>query len=192
MLIGLISIRNANALTTDKADGPYDGIVARNVFHLQPALPPSENPGPKTAIPLPKLVLTGITSILGRNVAFITIAGIRSGGGSESVMLAEGQTLNDIEVRSIDLKAGIVQIFNHGEPQTLDFDHNAAKPPDPVPKEFPVPRSPPGNEMRPVGALSPEEQVALIEIQRAKFRDENDQTRNILPPTALSTGTIEN
>gem|GEM_PF-3372601 len=142
LLVVLISIANANALTADKADGPYDAIVARNVFRLQP--PPShiENFQPNDVNPPPKVVLTGITSILGKDIAFITIAATKPGTTSESVMLAEGQILNEIQVRSIDSKAGIVQIVNNGEFQTLDFDHNAARSPDPGPRELPIPRSP--------------------------------------------------
>ena len=191
LLVGLLSGCSANALTVDRAGGPYDGIAARNVFRLQAPLS-SARPEPTNMIPLPKIVLTGITSILGRDVAFITVVGIKPGAPSESVMLAEGQSLNDIQVKSIDPKTGLVQVTNHGKLQILDFDHTAAKSSNPTPGDIPVSPLPAVlNVPQPVSAVSPEEQVALIEVQRAKFEAEDNPIRNILPPSGLPTDNSE-
>ena len=99
---------------------PYDAIAKRNLFHLQPAVV-AEAPPPKPT-PLPKITLTGITTILGRRVAFITINGVKAGDAPQSVMVTEGEVVNGVEVKNIDEQAGIVNVVNGGESQILDFD----------------------------------------------------------------------
>ena len=77
----------------------------------------------------PSVELTGITTILRRKMALLTIinAGIKSGEhvlkpyAMESVMLAEGQEYDGIQIRTIDERTGVVQIVNEGESQSLDF-----------------------------------------------------------------------
>src|ERR1700722_12983016 len=59
---------------------PYTGIVERNVFNLHD---PPKPPDPADLIkkdPLPKLTLTGITTILGKKVTFLTIPAPKPGG----------------------------------------------------------------------------------------------------------------
>jgi hypothetical protein len=181
--------------------------------------------------PPPKITLTGITTILGKKVTFLTTPPVKPGTPPESVMLAEGQAQNEIEVKSIDEKAGVVQVINHGEPETLDFEKNGAKPSGPAPGTpltlpAPIPSAPQqnlqpmpgaGTTIRPLRSLpsrnssaendngggvggpnlnvqqlqqhqnlTPEEQVALIELQRIKAIQEHDPIGNLLPPTALT------
>lgn len=116
LLMGSLAL-NATALTLET---PYDAIAKRNLFHLQPAVV-AEAPPPKST-PLPKLTLTGVTTILGRRVAFITISGVKAGDAPQSLMVTEGEVVNGIEVKSIDERAGIVNVVNGGEWQILDFD----------------------------------------------------------------------
>lgn len=240
VLIGVLLGAASKAAVADTTSRPYDGIVERNVFNLHPPAP-VVNPAdliPKT--PPPKITLTGITTILGRKLTFLTTPGSKPGALPESVALAEGQAQNDIEVKTIDEKAGIVKVINHGESQTLDFEHDGAKPSGPpagaAPNAtmFPPPSLPPpnisspqpGNIIRPLrslptrpspfsnsgngspfggglgaanngngqneGALSREEQVALIEIQRVKYQQENNPIHRILPPTEMSGETMNN
>ena len=204
-LIGILLSPGAKAVGSSNVDRPYDGIVERNVFNLH-APPPPVNPADLIQKqPPPKVTFTGITTILGT----------KPGALPESMMLAEGQAQNDIEVKEIDDKAAVVKIVNHGEAETLDFDHDGAKPSGapagPVPNApmFPRPALPPpnvipnpGNVIRPIrglparpfsGAgdqssapLTPEEQVALIEVQRAKYQQDNDPISKILPPTEMT------
>jgi hypothetical protein len=182
LLLGFVSTCGVNAATSQTPITPYHGIVERNVFDLRAPVAvdrvPVANP-----IVLPKITLTGITTIFGRTIAFITIAGNKPGQSSESVMLAEGQALHEIEVKTIDYKSGIVQVLNHGQMQTLDFngDRDPAFiidkiPPSQLPQQLP----------RGEALLTQEEQVALIEIQREKFRLENDPVGQILPPTEMT------
>ena len=137
------------ATLDDSANKPYGAIVERNVFNLH-APPPPLNPADlikKT--PPPKITLTGITTILGTKKTFLTTPPAKPGSPPESIGLSEGQAQNDIEVKSIDEKAGIVQVINHGEPQTLDFEHDGAKTPGPPAgpppgiSSFPPPSLPP-------------------------------------------------
>src|SRR5947209_8571482 len=135
---GVLLSTGANAVTPDASSSPYSGIVARNVFNLHD---PPKPPDPESLIkkdPLPKLTLTGITTILGKKVTFLTIPPAKPGAPAESFMLAEGQAQSEIQVTQIDEKAGVVKVINHGEPETLDFDHNGAKPPPGGPGATPM------------------------------------------------------
>ena len=180
----------AEATTTDGQGSPYHAIVEGNVFRLSAPVITVVAPTTKP-IALPKITLTGITTILGRSVAFLTIAAIKPGEAAESFMLAEGQSVNGIEVKNIDEKAGIVSVVNHGESQILDFDHDGMKPsatlavPVITLGVFPRPALPPPNVQN-VSPLTPEEQVALIEIQRVKYQQENNPMHAILPRTEMT------
>ncbi len=149
VLAGVLLSTSAFAVTSAGADSPYSAIVERNVFNLH-APPPPINPADlikKT--PPPKITLTGITTILGKKITFLTIPPSKPGGPPESYSLAEGQAQNEIEVKRIDEKAGVVDVMNHGESQTLDFDHDGAKPsaapagapPMPMPTAAPAPQN---------------------------------------------------
>ena len=145
---------SSGASSSAGAGSPYTGIVERNVFNLHD---PPKPPDPADLIkkdPLPKLTLTGITTILGKKVTFLTIPATKPGGTPQSFMLAEGQAQEEIEVQQIDEKAGVVKVLNHGEAQTLDFEHDGVKtsgaaPPAAVQGSpaFPRPAAPPLNVM---------------------------------------------
>ena len=158
-LSGVLLSIGVQGVTADSAESPYHGIVDRNVFNLHPPPPP---PSPESLIkkePLPKITLNGITTILGKKITFLTIPGPKPGTPPETLMLAEGQAQSDIEVKEIDEKAGVVKVLNHSEPQTLDFDHDGAKPvnvpqpppgPTGMPTPFPaIPAAPPPPNVNP-------------------------------------------
>lgn len=116
----------AKAAAPDAPANPYSPISQRNIFDLRaPVVPKVETPKPPV---LPKITLTGITTILGVKIAFITIKGIRAGEHTDSIALMEGQAENDVEIKQIDDRAGIVKVINHGQPQTLDFSATVRKP----------------------------------------------------------------
>jgi hypothetical protein len=194
LAIGLASTTVAEAAMSRLEDSPYNGIAPRNLFGLHaPVIVLTATP----AVPVapPKITLTGITTIYGKRVAFVTVAAIRPGQPPESFMLAEGQRFNEVEVTAIDEKAGVVRVMNHGESQVLDFVHDGVRPSDlpprdPMPRENTLPRPEPG--MRAQAALTPEEQVALIEIQRVKFQQENNPIHTILPQTEMTPETRGN
>jgi len=235
VLAGVLLSASAIVIIPSRAaENPYSPIVERNVFNLRPPPPPINPADLVQKKPAPKITLTGITTILGKKVTFLTTPPTKPGAAPEAIMLAEGQAQNEIEVKSIDEKAGVVQVVNHGEPETLDFETNGAKPSGPmggVPQTpislpAPIPGAPPagvqpgaGTTIRPLRSLpgrnssaennnagaglgggvavgnvgqqpqvnlSPEEQVALIEVQRAKALQDRDPVANLLPTTELT------
>lgn len=127
VLLGIILTACLRALAAKAASqvNPYSAIFQRNVFDLRAPIIFKEVP--PTPPVLPKITLTGITTILGKKIAFLTIPGLRPGTRSESMALTEGQAENDVEVKQIDDRTGLVKIINHGEPQTLDFERDGAK-----------------------------------------------------------------
>jgi hypothetical protein len=193
LFVGFVSTCCTNAAASQQLVAPYHGIVERNVFDLRAPVIRAKEPSVKPIV-LSKITLTGITTIFGRTIAFVTIAGDKPGQLPESVMLAEGQTFHDIEVKTIDCKGGVVHVINHGEAQILGFDIASAKPPD-----SPIRFEPPGDLPSPPkfgpcseAPSSPEEQVALIEIEREKYRQKNDPVGDLLPPTEMTFGSAEN
>jgi hypothetical protein len=191
--IGVASAMVAEAAMSHVEGSPYNGIAQRNLFGLRaPVI--ANTAAPTAPVALPKLTLTGITTIFGKRVAFITLAAIKPGQAPESFMLAEGQGFNGVEITGIDERAGVVKVMNHGMAQVLDFDHDGVRPSDiphdPMPQGRILPRpealrSEVGNE----ASLTSEEQVALIEIQRVKFQQENNPIHTILPPTEMTAET---
>src|SRR5436305_1313440 len=143
----VLFVVGAEAVTSDR--GRYNGIVERNVFNLHPPpKPPSaDDLAAQNKQPPPKITLTGITTILGKKVTFLTVAATKPGMPPEALMLAEGQGQSEVEVKEIDEKAGVVKVNNHGVEETLDFDHNGTKPSGPPPGSVPAPSQlppPPG------------------------------------------------
>jgi hypothetical protein len=119
--------------SADMATRPYSSIVDRNVFNLHPPPPPVDPADlAKKDVHIPKLTLNGITTILGKKIVFITMPATKPGGPPQTLMLAEGQAQDEVEAKQIDEKAGVVKVNNHGEDQTLDFDHDGTKPAGPA------------------------------------------------------------
>jgi hypothetical protein len=235
VLSGLVAGTGTRAVP-NPSQHPYDKIPERNVFNLKPIPPPP--PHPIEEVPLPKVTLTGITTLLGLKRAVLQAqTPARSGlpAREQSYILAEGQRDGDIEVVEIDEAAGIVKIKAGEIPMTLDFVSNGVKPPTlPVqaaptqtvtmpqltpsgrlpatppsqPSQSPtlptlqreprvpqdlnsnLPAAPVDTSMTPRTAvpppLNPDEQILMIEAQRAKALDEGDPAAKILPPTALT------
>jgi len=194
--IGIISLLALglgafHARALEARQTPYDKITERNVFQLHD--PPVTLVSTQVVAQLPKLKLTGITAILRRRLAFITIEGTK-GRLAESVAIAEGETAGGIRVESVDERAGLVSVLNGGERQLLRFE--PAKPSgqqfiEAIIMEVPLDNSRP--PVAPVAAqakieplLSREEQTALIELQRIKFQMEGNPAHALLPPTELN------
>jgi hypothetical protein len=239
--IGLIAsvalAATAQALVPEISRNPYEAIPTRNVFSLKDPtiLPPVTNQPAQHS----KITLTGITTILGSKKALMTAqlpARPPEPAKLESYMLTEGQRDGDIEVITIDEKAGTVQVRNAGNIETLDFVNNGAKltaapaslpmPGGPAPMGMPGPtpmgpgggvgmRQIPTRQMRAQGnqgnansegqqpymnaggssmdgvlqqhpVVDPDVQTVLIEAQRMKMKQDNDETFKILPPTEMT------
>jgi len=125
----------------------YQKIPERNIFNLRPQVTDTKPLPPE--IPLPKITLTGITTLSGAKRALLETqapAGQAKPAGQPpkpgSYILAEGQREDEIEVVEIDENAGIVRVNNRGTPQTLDFVKNGTKPPTLPAQPNPTPTAP--------------------------------------------------
>ena len=183
-LLALTGFAALNAHALEVRQSPYDKIAERNLFQLRAVIaePPTTLPPPK---PLRKVTLTGITTILGKRLAFITIEGTKS-RPAESVIIAEGASVNGIEMKEIDEKAGVVRVLNDGKLQILNFEpvRPSGGEPAQIQASFPAPSAPVQAKLG--VAMTPEEQTALIELQRIKFQQEGNPIHAILPPTELN------
>lgn len=111
-------------------------------MHDPPQAQPPEQPKPQ----LPKIVLTGTTTILGKKMAFVKIHSQPKPGeqqeGEQSFILGEGQREGAVEVLGIDEIAGSIRVNNSGTEMTIGFDKDAGKvaggsPPPPNPAGAP-------------------------------------------------------
>src|SRR5438128_358481 len=110
-------IAELKAAVSDSTRGPYQGIVKRNVFGLKdpPAAITEPTPGPAT--PKPKVILTGITTILGDARALLKVQFPARPGqpaNEQSYILTEGQKEGDLEVLRINDLDGTVEVNNFG------------------------------------------------------------------------------
>jgi hypothetical protein len=121
---GLVLCAEANAVTPDASANPYQGIVDRNIFGLRPPPPPPSNEPIKP--PAPAVSLTGITTILGKKLAFMNVQvpakpGEQAKAGPQSFMLGVGEREGEIEVIEIDEKAGTVKLNDYGVITNVPF-----------------------------------------------------------------------
>ena len=130
----------------------YHAITERNVFGLRAPAPPPTLTNPPAA--LPKITLTGITTILGNKRALMKVipAGEKPGqtNKEQSVILTEGQREGEVEVLQIDERLGSVKVNNSGTVMTLTFEKDGAKlPSTPTPAALPpAPAALPGTAAR--------------------------------------------
>jgi hypothetical protein len=111
------------------ANTPYNSIAARNVFGLNP-MPAIIKPDPDAGNPPPKITLTGITTIFGPSEALYKVAGYSRPGQAavpdQSYILREGESQDDVTVKSINVKDGIVTFINRGETQDIPLSAGVA------------------------------------------------------------------
>jgi hypothetical protein len=119
----------------DSPSGQYQAISERNVFGLHP--PPAQPAPTSPAAPLPKITLTGITTILGNKRALMKVAPavLKPGDTNKelSLILTEGQREGEIEVLQIDENVGSVKINNSGTVMLVTFEKDGAKLPASLP-----------------------------------------------------------
>lgn len=130
----------ANASVGETSPGQYHVIPERNVFGLRP--PPAQPNAAAPQAPLPKITLTGITTILGNKRALMKVAPSHVKPGEpakeESLILTEGQREGEVEVLQIDEHAGSVKVNNSGTVMTLTFEKDGVKvPATPAPRMAP-------------------------------------------------------
>lgn len=125
LLAALLTISlAASAQETASAENPYAALVNRNIFGLVPVPPPAP-PEPPPIDPPPKITVNGFMRLFGNNfqVLFKTPGKVKPGQPpkEESYVMGEGERQDDIEVKKIDDKAGVVTFSNHGVIQELSL-----------------------------------------------------------------------
>jgi len=136
-----VSCAGLRATIPDSSANLYAEIPERNVFGLKPPPPLVRETAPQPQVP--KIVLTGITTILGNKRALMKTQPTPGKPGEQtkelSLILTEGQREGDIEVLQIDEKAGSVKVDNSGTVMTLTLERDGAKlPATPAPPPPPV------------------------------------------------------
>lgn len=134
VVLGLCA--GATGITPDTTVVRFGEIQRRNVFALTNPPPRVEAVQPPQ---LPRLILTGITTILGNKRALLKALPPGNTGKAAdpskelSLMLTEGQREGDFEVLQIDEKAGKVKVNNSGTVVTLTFEKDGPQPPASAP-----------------------------------------------------------
>ncbi len=108
----------------DVRSNPYQDIPVRNIFNLKPPPPPQTETNQAPAVPPPKVILTGITSLFGPQV-FLEITEQEPGkqpGMPKRPILRAGDREGDIEVLSIDIDHSVVKIRNGTAESELTFE----------------------------------------------------------------------
>ena len=130
-LLGLLICAQALPVGAAMPKQDYNSIKERNVFGLQepPHAPPPTNPPAQ----VPKIKLTGITTVTGGARALLQtqVPGAKRGeaGKPEYMILAEGQRDGNIEVLQIDTNAEVVKVNDYGEIMTIGFDKDTTNSP---------------------------------------------------------------
>jgi len=108
--------------------GPYCVISERNVFGLKPPPPVVKQ---QTAVPLPKLRLTGITTIFGDKRILVEEECPPQPGAlakKKSLTLVQGQKNGQLEVLDVDVKNARAKVDNSGTIQVITFEPLASGP----------------------------------------------------------------
>jgi hypothetical protein len=166
---------SVQAVAPDASINQYQNISDRNVFGLRP--PPAQLPATNPPAALPKITLTGITTILGNKRALMKVAptGLKPGDPKElSMILTEGQREGDIEVLQIDENRGSVKVNNSGTEMLLTFEKDGAKlpaSPGPQPAPPPLPGALPGAPGTRPNPYTPATRPALpgLPVRTARF-----------------------
>ncbi len=132
LLAAAVGGAHSRANVPERSPNDYEEIPRQNIFRLKaPDPPPKTEPEQP---PRPKVILTGITTILENKRALMKVEPLPGKPGQDtkerSLILTEGQRDGDVEVLQIDDKAGAVKINHAGEVMTLTFDKDGPKLPN--------------------------------------------------------------
>jgi hypothetical protein len=144
----IISCKDLRCEISQATVNQCEMIQERNAFGLRPA--PVQVATAEAPAPLPKITLTGITTILENKRALLKVApaGLKPGETNKeiSLILTEGQRDAEIEVLQIDEKSGSVKVNNSGTIMVLTFEKDGVKLPvaqPTLPGLPPTPHPPP-------------------------------------------------
>jgi hypothetical protein len=114
----LVEPFTAHAVTNSRIN-PFQPIVTRNAFRLQP---PQKAPETKLPPILSRIKLLGITTILGDKRAILRVQRPAIPGeilADQSLILIEGQSEGSVTVTKIDETAGTVEVNHAGTTMLL-------------------------------------------------------------------------
>jgi len=164
LAVGVLLFSTAGWAATPDVGNPYaDTIVGRNVFSLKDPPPPQKPEDLIKKDPPPKILLQGLTTILGRRQVLFKVQVPAKPGQpakEESFVSAEGERNGEIEVLEIDEVAGVVKFNNHGTIEPKNMKDDVAKatvvapPPTGAPQLGVPPPTIPGLP-RPTAAVNP-------------------------------------
>lgn len=152
-----------HAVTSDGGDNPFQGIVVRNTFGLNPVPPPPDPTAQPPPPPPNQVKLIGFWKYQNKQQVFLKVTEPPKPGKPPmeiSMTLDEGERRGAIEVLAIDVKARTVKLNNSGQVTNLalaDFITKTAAPsqgPGMSPG-VPMPPGLPRPQMRPPGVPSP-------------------------------------
>ena len=213
LAVGLMLNTHAPAETLLSSSNPYASIVIRNVFGLKPPQPVEEEARPVETPP--KITLDGIMCLTGQWQALFKVPGAINAGQAPRqayCILSEGQQQDGIEVIRIDETTGSVTFNNHSVLQTIPLANKLPAGTPMLATEGTVPpphlykpgmvgavgsgRIPPylgGGDNAGQGSqmlMTKEEQMEMIEAQRAYYNSQDDpeskRLARSLPPTAMT------
>jgi hypothetical protein len=198
----LAAITPAQGIVAANAASSYRSIPERNAFSLKPG--PRPEPLRPAEPVLQKIILTGITTILGNKRALMkVIPPARQGEQPKevSLILTEGQREADVEVLQIDEKAEAVKVINSGREATLTFEKDGAKLPStpgtagiPGTANIPTPAAVPGSGTNPVGVAAQPYRVPTRTFSLPPYHPaaSNVTTAAAVPPLSSSPASTSN
>jgi hypothetical protein len=152
-LAGVVSsVMLGGCLAGLSADNPYQDIVNRNAFALNP-IPPPPPPTPPQAQNPTDVFLSGISTIGGVKKAFLRVVDKTPGRKEEFPILIEGEGQGRVDVVSINVDKGEVVIKIDGNEKTITFEKEAPKGPAAPPGVLLPPGHPGGTVLIPSAAL---------------------------------------
>jgi hypothetical protein len=129
LCIGTIGVSSAVfAVPVDSSR--YQKIAERNMFGLRETPEIAQPAKTEVAPALPKIFLTGITTLGGYKRALLAVQYPAKPGQpakEDYLMLTEGQREESIEVLSVDENARVVRVNNSGTEMSLNFENNGVK-----------------------------------------------------------------
>lgn len=109
--------------------GRYSVILVRNPFGLNPPPPPEQPPPPPPPEPDIDIKLTGMTTLLGQQRAFLkTIDPTKKEKNETYYSLKVGESKDGLEIVSIDMDAGTVTIRHKDVEKELNMKEDGLKP----------------------------------------------------------------
>lgn len=131
---------------TDVNESPYQSIIKRNAFGLKPPPPPAPAPEPTPQVTPSALKLTGITTLGGGKRAMFVLQEPNK-PQLISDLVREGERdsiITNLEVLSIDERAGVVRVKYGGKELALNFQDHGLKAPVAAPQQAgrPIPGQP--------------------------------------------------